>query len=474
MAVASSAPAHHAAGVSRGHLGTRPGARAPRLRRLQSTRPPRVLVSAAGPGGAWLSRSWTTTGPGGWGVAPALLPQQPGERGKPHWRDAIQLARRRRSGALPPVHGPAALSRPRSGGGPPAGLPGGPPGARPPSAGAARSAGPPGAAARGPRLPPRGPGPPRTAGASGTSTPGPGAALGALPRLAPPRPRRPSRGCTPSADAPGARRRPGGLTKPGPTQARRPARTCVGRPRGAWANARGRGAPAGTTLPPWAWPSHEHAARLCGRVPRQGRCPPRERPGAGLPQGFEGGRWLSDETQPRCGVALDDVQRRPHTLVPSVRPAPDGHPADGRQPTASRRRTRRVFLAPALPMTAVDGIQKMDHSGGPRWTSEVISAPSAGVALDPRRSAVRGESPRWYTRSGSRPGGSGVDGQCSWWRGCVHPARQSRMPGRPPDGRAGAQRARECPVRGDGAARRSQARPVADGRHLRHTWGSNR
>lgn len=113
MAVASSAPAHHAAGVSRGHLETRPGARAPRLRRLQSTRPPRVLVSAAGPGGAWLSRSWTTTGPGGWGVAPALLPTQPGERGKPHWRDAIQLARRRRSGALPPVHGPAVAAAAR-------------------------------------------------------------------------------------------------------------------------------------------------------------------------------------------------------------------------------------------------------------------------------------------------------------------------------------------------------------------------
>jgi hypothetical protein len=113
LAVASSAPAHHAAGVSRGHLGTRPGARAPRLRRLQSTRPPRVLVSAAGPGGAWLSRSWSTTGPGGWGVAPALLPTQPGERGKPHWRDAIQLARRRRSGALPPVHGPAVAAAAR-------------------------------------------------------------------------------------------------------------------------------------------------------------------------------------------------------------------------------------------------------------------------------------------------------------------------------------------------------------------------
>ena len=377
-----------------------------------------------------------------------------GTRG-PSLRSMAQRWRRPRGGTgAGRGQRPAALSRPRSGGGPPgacgppAGLPGGPPGARPPSARSRTT--PHGGCvwhqhAR-PRGRPRRPPPSR-----------------------PPRPRRPTRGCTPSADAPGARRRPGGLTKPGPTQARRPARTCVGRPRGAWANARGRGAPAGTTLPPWAWPSHEHAARLCGRVPRQGRCPPRERPGAGLPQGFEGGRWLSDETQPRCGVALDDVQRRPHTLVPSVRPAPDGHPADGRQPTASRRRTRRVFLAPALPMTAVDGIQKMDHSGGPRWTSEVISAPSVGVALDPRRSAVRGESPRWYTRSGSRPGGSGVDGQCSWWRGCVHPARQSRMPGRPPDGRAGAQRARECPVRGDGAARRSQARPVADGCHLRHT-----
>src|SRR5215471_10755867 len=37
----------------------------------------------------------------------------------------------------------------------------------------------------------------------------------------------------------------------------------------------------------------------------------------------------------------------------------------------------------------------------------------------------------------------------------------------------GTARARACPARGDGAVGRSPARPVADGHHLRHTWGSD-
>ena len=65
-----------------------------------------VFVSAAGPGGAWLSRSLTKKGQGGWVVAPSLLPKKPGERGTTTRRDAIPLARLRRSGNRTPGYVP--------------------------------------------------------------------------------------------------------------------------------------------------------------------------------------------------------------------------------------------------------------------------------------------------------------------------------------------------------------------------------
>jgi hypothetical protein len=42
-------------------------------------------------------------------------------------------------------------------------------------------------------------------------------------------------------------------------------------------------------------------------------------------------------------------------LVPSMRQAPDGGTSGGRQPTASSRINRRVFLAPPLPMNTMHG-----------------------------------------------------------------------------------------------------------------------
>jgi transposase len=62
---------------------------------------------------------------------------------------------------------------------------------------------------------------------------------------------------------------------------------------------------------------------------------------------------LSEEAQPRCGVALDGVKRLKETLVPRVRQAPDGRQSGGTQPPDSSRINRRLFLAPALPMDTV-------------------------------------------------------------------------------------------------------------------------
>jgi len=61
---------------------------------------------AADPCGSWLSRSLPHKGLVCWGVAPALLPNRPGERGKTNRRDAITLARLMRTGDLTPVSVP--------------------------------------------------------------------------------------------------------------------------------------------------------------------------------------------------------------------------------------------------------------------------------------------------------------------------------------------------------------------------------
>jgi hypothetical protein len=90
----------------------------------------------------------------------------------------------------------------------------------------------------------------------------------------------------------------------------------------------------------------------------------------------------SEETQPRCGVTLDGVKRRKHTLVPRVRPAPDGRKEGGSQPTDSSRINRRLFLAPPLPMY---GGQK-HHDDLKKSCSQLLTLE---VIADARRQARR-------------------------------------------------------------------------------------
>ena len=107
MAVADIAQAPHAAVISLGHIGTRQGASATLIRRLPSQSPPLVFVYAAGPWGSGLYRYLTNKGQVCGVVAPSLSPQKPGDRVQPNRRDALTLARLRRSGDLPPVSVPA-------------------------------------------------------------------------------------------------------------------------------------------------------------------------------------------------------------------------------------------------------------------------------------------------------------------------------------------------------------------------------
>src|SRR5207249_1578166 len=108
--------------------------------------------------------------------------------------------------------------------------------------------------------------------------------------------------------------------------------------------------------------------------------------------------------------------------------------------SSAGRRGPRWASAPAR----VLGGARRDHGHRRRPPARGSRAPGVGGAPDPRRRAVRGELSGWSRRSGSRPRGGGADGQHAWPRGWV-------LHGAP--------------------AGRSQARPVADGRHLRHTWG---
>jgi transposase len=107
LAVASAAQEHGAEVVTLGKSGTRQRDSAPLVRRRQSQSPQLVLVDEAGPCGDWLSRALTTTGHVGWVVAPSLIPKKAGDRVTTNRRDAIQLARRMRSGDLTPVSVPA-------------------------------------------------------------------------------------------------------------------------------------------------------------------------------------------------------------------------------------------------------------------------------------------------------------------------------------------------------------------------------
>jgi transposase len=87
----------HAEVSSRGAIGTCPGDMDQRIRNMPSKRQPLVFVYEAGPCGYWFYRYLTKQGHACWVVAPALIPHKAGDRVNTHRRDAIQLARLRRS-----------------------------------------------------------------------------------------------------------------------------------------------------------------------------------------------------------------------------------------------------------------------------------------------------------------------------------------------------------------------------------------
>ena len=101
MAVAYVAQDHGAAVTFLGTIGTRQCD----LDALSRTRPSKathlLVVDEAGPCGSWRDRYLTQTGDDCGVVAPSLIPQKPGGRVTTDRREAVQLARVARSGALP-------------------------------------------------------------------------------------------------------------------------------------------------------------------------------------------------------------------------------------------------------------------------------------------------------------------------------------------------------------------------------------
>lgn len=96
-----------AEGISLGTIGTRQGEIDKLVRKLQAKGKALPFVSEAGPGGEWLSRYLTKQHVTCWVVAPSGIPKKASERVKTDRRDARQLARLLRSGALPPVYIPS-------------------------------------------------------------------------------------------------------------------------------------------------------------------------------------------------------------------------------------------------------------------------------------------------------------------------------------------------------------------------------
>lgn len=430
IAVASVAPEPPAEGVSLGPIGTRQGDLEHRSRRGPATSPPRVCVYDAGPGGSGRSRDRTPTGHRCAGVAPAVSPTKPGERVTTPRRAAITRARRRGSGARPPVSGPtgdeAALRargraraealralqaakvrlnafrwRPdlRAGGratwrpaplrwlragvcAPPAQRSGFQADGRAVQAQAERRQ----------RLAParQEPGKPwrlhpgiaARQGLRGLQSTGAvtlGAALGDRTRFDHPRALLRYLGLLPAASSRGDRRRPGGLTHAGNPQARRARRGGAGAARSPAQVSRPLQVRRDTRPKPrqalsWQAPGRlgtrdrqlrargKHAQQVVVASAREGlaclgaiaRAVPvtasRPPPSRLSPRGHRGpearGPALvhrpSDETPPRGGVTLDGVKRRPQTLGPRARPAPDGGLDGGRHPPDIRRIARRL------------------------------------------------------------------------------------------------------------------------------------
>jgi transposase len=106
IAVAYVAKDHEAEVIYLGTIGTRQCDIDQLVRKLQAKAPHLVFVYEAGPCGDWLSRYLAKKGHVCWVVAPSLMPKKAGDRGQTDRRDAVQLARLRRSGDLTPVYVP--------------------------------------------------------------------------------------------------------------------------------------------------------------------------------------------------------------------------------------------------------------------------------------------------------------------------------------------------------------------------------
>jgi transposase len=106
IAVAYVAKDHEADVIDLGTIGTRHVDIASLVRNLSSKAKPLVFVDEAGPCGSWLSRDLTPKGHCCWVVAPSWIPKKAGDRVNTDRRDAVPLARLRRSGELPPGYVP--------------------------------------------------------------------------------------------------------------------------------------------------------------------------------------------------------------------------------------------------------------------------------------------------------------------------------------------------------------------------------
>ena len=106
IAVAYVAKDHDAEVIYLGTIGTRHADIDQLIRKLQSKAQHLVFVYEAGPGGSWLYRYLTKKGYACRVVAPSLIPRKAGDRVKTDRRDAVPLARLRRSGDLTAVYVP--------------------------------------------------------------------------------------------------------------------------------------------------------------------------------------------------------------------------------------------------------------------------------------------------------------------------------------------------------------------------------
>jgi transposase len=106
MAVAYVAQDHGADVTYLGTIGTRQCDIDQLVRKMQSKAQYLIFVYEAGPCGYWLYRYRMKKDYDCWVVAPSLLPKKAGDRVKTDRRDAVQLARLARSGALTLVYVP--------------------------------------------------------------------------------------------------------------------------------------------------------------------------------------------------------------------------------------------------------------------------------------------------------------------------------------------------------------------------------